>query len=108
MRALDDLLKIVVAGLEDTSDGANHARIVARPHDDLPKFVVAGLGGKPVRAKYVHQIAGQSSQPKTAKAYRRRRGLSAGNNVRAMISEPLAVGWMPSSWIVPGTATRSL
>ena len=68
MRALDDLLKIVVAGLEDTSDGANHARIVARPRNDWLKFVVAGLGGKLVRAKYVHQIAGQSGQPKTARA----------------------------------------
>jgi hypothetical protein len=68
VRALDDLLKIVVAGLEDTSDGANHARIVARPRNDLLKIVVAGLGGKQVRAKYVHQIAGQSGQPKTARA----------------------------------------
>ena len=33
---------------------------------------------------------------------------SAVSRVPAMISEPLAVGWMPSCWIVPGTWTRSL
>jgi len=35
-------------------------------------------------------------------------GLSVGNRVLAMISEPLAVGWMPSCWMVPGTRIRSL
>jgi len=63
VRALNDLLKIVVAGLEDTSDGANHARIVARPRNDWLKFVVAGLGGKLVRAKYVHQLQGNPASP---------------------------------------------
>jgi hypothetical protein len=68
VRALDDLLKIVVAGLEESFNAANNRQIVARPRNDWLKIVVAGLGGKLVRAKYVHQIAGQSGQPKTARA----------------------------------------
>ena len=40
--------------------------------------------------------------------YFRRRGRSLGMMVFAMISEPLAVGWMPSCWMVPGTLMRSL
>ena len=35
-------------------------------------------------------------------------GFRAGSRVSAMISEPLAVGWMPSCWMVPGTWIRSL
>ena len=35
-------------------------------------------------------------------------GLSTGKSVSAMIAEPFAVGWMPSSWMVPGTWIRFL
>jgi len=35
-------------------------------------------------------------------------GVRAGRRVSAMISEPFAVGWIPSGWIVPGMLTRSL
>ncbi len=41
-------------------------------------------------------------------AQRLSNGRSAGRSVFAMIRDPLAVGWIPSPWMVPGTCTRSL